>query len=281
MVGITLLSLLLTQIDKLLLSRLLSLEHFAHYALAGVVAGALTTLCVPITAAFHPRFTELASRSDGEAALRVAYHQAAQLVTVLMGGAAAVLIVSGDRVLLLWTQDPALSAVVAPLVAVLALGSLLNGLMWIPYHLQLAHGWTSLTIKVNITAVAVLVPTILWAVPIYGAIGAAWAWVALNAAYVIFVISLIHKRLLRGEKRAWYLQDVAIPLGAAVATASLLDWLLPTQAGALGELSVLALSSGIVLLVTALCAARVRDWLIRSGVRAAVPIVGRMRNINK
>jgi len=46
-------------------------------------------------------------------------------------------------------------------VALAALGTLFNGLMGIPYMLQLAHGWTSLTVKVNMVAVGVLVPAIL------------------------------------------------------------------------------------------------------------------------
>ena len=43
-VAITLLSLLLTQVDKILLSRLLTLEAFGYYALAGLVANSLTMM---------------------------------------------------------------------------------------------------------------------------------------------------------------------------------------------------------------------------------------------
>jgi O-antigen/teichoic acid export membrane protein len=258
MVGITLLSLLLTQVDKLLLSRLLPLEQFAYYALAGVVAAGLGALCAPIPAAFYPRFTQLVSEAPDRETLPAVYHLAAQLVTILMGAAAVILIVFGDRVLWLWTQDRILTASVAPLLAVIALGTLLNGLMWIPYHLQLAHGWTSLTIKVNIAAVAILIPAILWAVPVYGAIGAAWAWVALNLCYILFHLHFMHRRLLPAEKWRWYFQDVGIPLVAAISTASVLHWLMPTENGVVGEIGVLLLSSGAVLLVAALSANRVR-----------------------
>lgn len=262
MMAITLLSLLLTQVDKILLSRLLTLEAFAYYALAGVVAGGLSALTTPIGAAFYPRFTELVTRGDA-LALRAAYHQGAQLVTVLMGAAAVVLIMFGDRVLLLWTADPALTQQVAPLMAVLALGTLFNGLMGMPYQMQLAHGWTTLTIKVNIVAVAILVPTILWVVPEYGAIGAAWVWVTLNAGYILFAIYFMHRRLLPTEKWHWYRQDVAIPLAAATATAWLCRWGMPEDMGRLGEFGVLLLSSGCVLIVAALAAPMVRHEFVR------------------
>ena len=272
MMAITFLALLLTQIDKILLSRLLTLESFGYYVLAGVVANGLYMLTGPITTAFYPRFTELATNGD-EVALRALYHEGAQLVTVLMGAAAMVLMVFGDRVLRLWTGDPALAQQVAPLMAVLALGTLFNGLMWIPYQMQLAHGWTSLTIKVNIVAVSLLVPAILWVVPAYGAIGAAWVWVTLNAGYLIFAIPLMHRRLLPADKWRWYRQDVAVPLAAATATTFLCRWVMPHDLGKLGEFSVLLTTSSCVLIAAALAAPRVRNQL-------ALHLPGRIRSFN-
>lgn len=260
--AITLLALLLTQTDKMLLSRLLTLEAFAHYALAGVVANALYMLVGPISAAFYPRFTELATRGD-ERALRAVYHQGAQWVTVLMGTAAVVLMLFGDRVLLLWTADPALARQVAPLMAVLALGTLCNGLMWMPYQMQLAYGWTSLAININIVAVGILVPAILWAAPKYGAIGAAWVWVTLNTGYLVFGIYFFHRRLLPTEKWRWYRQDVAIPLAAATVAAGLCRWIMPEHLGRLGEFGVLLISSGGALMAAALAAPLVRQQFAR------------------
>lgn len=257
MMAITLLSLLLTQVDKILLSRLLTLEAFGYYALAGVVANALYTLVGPIGSAYYPRFTELATRGD-ELALREAYHQGAQLVAVLMGSAAVVLMVFGDRVLLLWTSDPLLTYQVAPLMAVLALGALFNGLMWMPYQMQLAHGWTTLAIKTNIVAVCILVPSILWLVPRYGVGGAAWAWVTLNGGYIIFSVYFMHRRVLLTEKWRWYRQDVLIPLTVATATAWLCNLGMPVGQGRLPELGVLVASSSFVLVMTALTIPLVR-----------------------
>lgn len=265
MMAITLLSLLLTQIDKILLSRLLTLEAFGYYALAGVVAGAVSMLVGPIASAFYPRFTELVTRGD-ELALRTAYHQGAQLVSVLAGAATVVLMMFGDRVLLLWMSDPVLAHQVAPLMAVLALGTMLNGLMWMPYQMQLAHGWTGLVIKTNIVAVCILVPAIFWAVPRYGAIGAAWAWVALNASYVLISIHFMHRRILPTEKWRWYGEDIALPLAVAAATGWLCRWVLPEHLGRVGDIGVLVVSAGCVLILAALSAPLVRTQFLRQGV---------------
>ena len=71
-------------------------------------------------------------------------------------------------------------------------------------------------------AVALLVPAILWLVPLYGALGAAWAWIALTAGYVVVGIPRMHRRLLLTEMRNWYVRDTALPaLGAAAGLALL------------------------------------------------------------
>ena len=262
MMVITGLALLLTQVDKILLSRLLTLEAFGYYALAGTVATALYLLSGPIGIAAYPRFTELVTLGE-ESRLRAVYHESAQTVTVLMGAAAVVLIILGDHVLLLWTGDARLTANVAPLVRVLALGTLLNSLMGIPYYLQLAYGWTSLTIRVNAVAVAVLVPAILWVVPAYGALGAAWVWVALNVGYLTFEIYFMHRRLLPHEKIRWYRDDVAVPLIAATGAAWLARWARPSGLGKVGEICALLASAVFVVTAAALTAPLVRSRIMQ------------------
>jgi O-antigen/teichoic acid export membrane protein len=272
MMAITVLSLLLTQSDKILLSRLLSLKAYGYYALAGTVANGLGTMSAPITAAFYPRLTALTTIGN-EVAARVVYHQGAQLVTVFMGASAVILIVFREEVMLVWTGDPVLVRQVAPLVAVLALGTLLNGLMAIPYQMMLAHGWTTLPIKVNTTAVAILVPAILWVVPRYGAIGAACIWVILNAGYVLFAISLMHRRLLRGEKWRWYFQDVLIPLGAAAGAALVCRTLISGHRGRIEEIGELAGSAVCTLFAGAMAAPTVRSQIARYMTMLQKPLV--------
>ena len=82
MLGITFLATLLTQVDKVLLSRLLTLESFGCYILATVVAGVLSFIIGPITQAIYPRMVDLSTQND-QYSLVSTYHQGAQLVTVL------------------------------------------------------------------------------------------------------------------------------------------------------------------------------------------------------
>jgi O-antigen/teichoic acid export membrane protein len=262
MMGTTLLVLLLTQVDKIILSRLLTLESFGYYTLATAVAAALYMLISPITAAVYPRMVELATVGD-EANLASIYHHAAQIVVALTAPAALMLLFFSRGVLFVWSGNASLAENAGPVLSALALGTFFNGLMHIPYQLQLAHGWTSLAVKSNMVAVVLLVPAILWLAPTYGAVGAAWIWVVLNAGYVLIGIQFMHRRLIANEKWRWYAEDVLMPSAAALLVLLLASSLEPSGYHERSGWFVFLLISGTSSLIAAvLLAARLRSPLI-------------------
>jgi len=273
MIGITFLSLLLTQVDKILLSKLLALSEYGYYTLAAVVAGAMYMLVSPITQAWFPRLSQLHAGRDHAGLVRT-YHQGAQLVSVVLGSAALMLIVFSETFLHLWTQDAALAHRTAPLLSLLTLGNLLNGLCWMPYQAQLAYGWTGLGMRINSVAVFIIVPAILWVTPRYGAEGATWVWVSLNVGYLLIGIHFMHRQILRTEKWHWYRQDILQPLLAASAMPLLIHWLLPTPTSVIPQIATLALASVLTLTAAGLAAKQVRQQA-RTAITtfiAAIPI---------
>jgi O-antigen/teichoic acid export membrane protein len=260
MMGITFLALLLTQVDKILLSKLLTLSDYGYYTLAAVVAGGLSMLVGPICQALFPRLSELHASNDHAGLIRT-YHLGAQLVSVIMGSASIVMIIFAETILKLWTQDTNLAHRSASLVSLLAIGNLLNGMMWMPYQTQLAHGLTSMSVKTNIIAVLMIVPAILWVAPRYGAIGAAWVWISLNAGYVLISIHFIHRKILIGEKSRWYIRDILFPILAASAAALIVRWLTPRNDSTLGQLAILALAASLTLAASILAAQEVTQTL--------------------
>ena len=215
MTSIAVLSLVLTQIDKILLSKLLPLDVFGYYSLAASAAGSLLAVVIPLSSALYPRMVELLTHADHEA-LTGLYHASSQMVTVLTGPMVCLLWCFSQGIVFVWSGDPSLAEKTAPLLSVLAAGTFLNGLMQMPYHLQLAHGWTGLSVKVNVVAVLALIPCLLWAVPRFGPIGAAWIWVVLNAGYVLCAVQLMHLRVMPNEKWRWYLFDILLPMAGAI-----------------------------------------------------------------
>lgn len=209
----------LTQVDKALLSRLLALEDFGRYMLAAVVAGSLYLLVRPVFDVLYPRFSALVAARD-EARLAELYHLATRVIAVLVFPPAMVLVVFGGRIVGLWTGDAALGLAVAPIVALLAAGSALHAVMYAPYALQLASGAPRLPLLINAVLVTLAVPLVIVLAQAHGGRGAAFAWLLLHTVYLLFGTWVTHRRLLRGEGLRWLAVDVGIPLGLTLAAAA-------------------------------------------------------------
>jgi len=211
MSGISILTVILTQLDKIILSKMLSLEMFGYYTLASVVAMSLGRLFTPVFYSVYPRFTQLVSLDDQDG-LRQLYHKSCQFMAVLILPVAIVIALFSHEILLFWTQNQATADKTYLIVSILICGTAINGIMHLPYALQLAFGWTSLSFYKNVIALVLVVPLIIYMTTHYGAIGAASVWFVLNMSYILFEIPIIHHRLLRKEKWRWYWQDVCVPL---------------------------------------------------------------------
>jgi len=164
--------------------------------------------------------------------------------------AALALILFGRPILTLWTGDPAFAERTWPLVRLLAAGTYMHTLMFLPYMLQLACGWPGLAVRVNAVAVVVLVPALLLLVPRYGAVAAAGVWVALNTGYLAYTVRATHLRLLPGEAGRWYARDVGLPLMCGAAAALALSLLPFGLHGRLADLAMLASAAPLVLFAT-------------------------------
>ena len=218
MSGISILATILTQLDKIILSKMLPLEMFGYYTLAGVVGMSLYRIVGPVFSAIYPRFTQLVSLSDSDG-VRQLYHKSSQFMSVLILPVAVVVALFSYPVMLIWTQNLVTAEKSYLLVSIVISGTALNGLMNIPYALQLAHGWTKLGIYVNSVSVVILVPLIIYLTRHYGAVGGASAWVILNSGYFFICVHLVNRRLLPHETLRWYCQDVAPPLVASLIVA--------------------------------------------------------------
>jgi O-antigen/teichoic acid export membrane protein len=216
--GISALALVLTQADKLILSQLLPLEAFGYYSLAATASGALYVVASPVFLALLPQFSLLAAKGD-ETALARLYHEGSQLLSVTMLPLAVVGTLFAPEALLLWTGDPGIAGNAHLILSFLLIGTAMNGILNVPYALQLASGWTKLALYQNLVAVLLLLPLLWWATLRFEGMGAAGVWILLNGGCLLISIQFMHRRLLPLEKRHWYCQDLGLPLVGALSIA--------------------------------------------------------------
>jgi len=126
-----------------------------------------------------------------------------------------------------WRYGRAILKYSGPVLSILAIGTALNAMTILPHSLQLASGWTRLVLYTNAVATLLLIPLVYVLTLRFGLPGAAAAWIVLNIGYVISYSSLMHRRVLRGERDEWLLHDVIAPLAAAVITIGTCSLLVP------------------------------------------------------
>ena len=226
MAAVTALGLVLTQMDKILLSRLVSLEAFGLYMLAWSVASGLSRVAVPLLQAFGPRFTELVSRGD-EPALAGQVRIASQLTSVLLLPPSALLMISSHDVLLAWIGDPAIAAKAAPLLSILTGGTVLSASSYPALSVLYSRKQLRPVIAVSATAVVVLLPMLVLAVNNAGATGAAYCWVVSGLILYVAYQTLGLRGLPGIGGLAAVVRDFVKPALASLAVA-LIGWSLST-----------------------------------------------------
>jgi O-antigen/teichoic acid export membrane protein len=215
MSGVAFSAVILMQLDKVLLSKILSLEDFGRYTLAGVIASALYILLTPVFNVIYPRLSALVVKGDtGE--LVDFYRSGTRLLLAVLFPIATAGAIFADDLIALWTGNPALALSVAPVVSLFLLGTALNGVMHFPYALQLASGMARLPLTINAILIVILVPTTIFLSLRFGSVGGAAAWALLNCIYLFIGTWLTHRSLLKGIGLHWILEDVGIPLGLSL-----------------------------------------------------------------
>jgi O-antigen/teichoic acid export membrane protein len=260
-VGLTsVLGTVLTQMDKLMLSRLLPLESYSYYMLAWTLCSTLPVLASTVVTAYFPRLSAEVAQPDGTPA--PLYHQACQLLACALMPAGALLMLFPREILTLWLGNPQVVQQVAPVLTIMAVGSLLNTLVHLPHAMQWALGLARLGLYANIFMIGAMVPAMYIAVQQAGILGAVWVWVALNITYVFIGVPLMHCWILRGQLPTWLAADVLRPAAIAFGVVGLLRQLWPwPPAQSMTQLLLLALIYGAAALSCLVASPRTRGFL--------------------
>ena len=211
MTAIGLSGILLSHLDKIILSKILNLEEFGSYMLATVLVSGMFVLITPVFNVIYPRFSAYVA-SKNILSLIELYRIGTRLLASILFPIAMFLVVFGKSFVLIWTGNQIIATNAAPIIALLAIGTALHGMMYFPYSLQLAYGDTRLTLYINIVLMIFLVPLIVFFSLFYGALGGAMAWLALNVIYMMIGTWLTNRKLLNGIHVKWLVVDVGIPL---------------------------------------------------------------------
>lgn len=264
---------IVTQMDKLVLSKILTLEQFGFFALGVLVAGAVNLVGAPVTQATLPRLSRLAAEQDQQGILEL-YRRATQWVCCAAAPIALGLALFAEPIVWIWTGEREMAAEVAPIVRLYAIGNGLLAIAAFQYYLQFAKGDLRLHLAGNVIFVLVLVPLVIWAASRYGGIGAGWVWLGHCAFFAMAWTWLVHRRFAPGMHWQWVVKDVLPIWSAVIAVGAIVAWFGVDTGGSRWASAAVVMACGACLVIAALAASRdLRGAILQrmsgSGLRAA------------
>lgn len=252
---------IVTQIDKLVLSKILPLAEYGYFTLAVLVASGIMIISGPVSSAVMPRMSKMEAEGNHPGMIRV-YRQATQLVVVLAGSAAITVAFCSESLLWAWTGDKFLAHQASPVLTLYALGNGIMAIAAFPYYLQYAKGDLRLHLIGNAVFVVMLIPTIIWSANEYGGVGAGWVWFGMNLLSFIAWLPLVHRKFEPGLNFHWYVYDIAsiaIPMLMVAFFLYRIDF--PEFDSRLLVLPKLAGMATLTILIGAICSSECRGYI--------------------
>jgi O-antigen/teichoic acid export membrane protein len=266
-------SAIFTQMDKVILSKILTLEEFGKYMLATVVVSGLYLIVSPVFNVVYPRFCTLAASSQTLRIIEL-YRVGTRAIGVILFPPAMLLVFFSADIISVWTGDPRIASSIAPVIAFLAIGSALHGVMYFPYAIQLAFGMTRLPLIINLALMTAFVPLLLFLALSYRALGGAMAWAALEVVYLVGGAWLTHRFLLKGVGGSWLFNDVLLPfLGSVAIMAGVARVLDRFQLSTIARLFFGIVAAACLAIILVVTSPALRSWA-RSNLR--LPLVSRI-----
>jgi len=253
-----LIGVVLSQLDKVILSKMLSLKMFAYYTIAATVASSIWMIIIPFNNALFPSLVKLFEEKKIEE-LKKLFHDSSQILSFLLLPLSFVLIFFSKEILLLWMHNQAIAENSYLILSFLVIGTALNGLVSLPANCAPAFGWPMLITYTNLLQAIAIIPLIVGMVYWKQGIGASIAWIILNSTYIIFMVPFFFRRYLLSEQKKWYLKDILLPTIVAFSICAFSKIIVPAMDSKIAIVSWIIMTWGITVLLSGLSLLHVRN----------------------
>jgi O-antigen/teichoic acid export membrane protein len=197
----------ITQTDKLILSKLLSLTEYGYFTLGVLAASGVMLFSAPFSMVLMPRMAKMKAEGN-EPGMLALYRKATQFVAAITIPASIVLALFPEQILWLWTDNLTVAKETALVLRLYALGNACLAFTTFPYYIQFAHGNMRFHLIGNACFASLLIPAIIWATSHYGMNGAAWVWFFANISFFSFWTAFVHYRFVRKMHLRWLCIDL-------------------------------------------------------------------------
>jgi O-antigen/teichoic acid export membrane protein len=189
--GAAMLGALTVQMDKIVLSRMATLEQFGFYTVASSVALGLLQFIYPLIQAVLPRAIQLRNEP---AALRSLCLKLSGLIAAMVASGAVVFMLAGHWLLTIWLKNAQTVAAIYPLLMVLLAGTALNAFYNVGYIHWLVHDKVRRVLQVNVVSLMLAVTLVPWLVAWQGSVGATFGWLVMNLIGLLLSLEWLKRK---------------------------------------------------------------------------------------
>ncbi|WP_429192652.1 oligosaccharide flippase family protein [Aeromonas salmonicida] len=199
---------LITQLDKLLLSSLLPLKEYGYFTMAVTAAGGISLLSGPLSQAVSPRLAALHAQNNKSEIVSV-YRSASRVMAMIIAPVSILMGVFSREVVYIWTGSWVISDNVAPIMHWYAWGNGALALTGLSYYLQCAYGNIRLHVIGNVIFALTIIPAIYFSTKYFGAVGAAKVWCISNVIFMIVWSGVVHRCFMPNQHTRWIFNDLS------------------------------------------------------------------------
>ena len=199
---------LLGQIDKIILTRLISLESFGYLMTITTFASATTLFIRPLGNVAFPKLSILANHSSE---LKKQYFNLSHLMSILICPFIWWICFYSREIILLWSKNSQLADKGQMILQFLIVGNGIYALNKIPAVLSLAKGQNKILIYQNFVSSIILIIIVLLLTPKIGVLSGSIGWVIVNLFFLCISIPLIHKKIFDNIEITWFYQIIIRP----------------------------------------------------------------------
>jgi O-antigen/teichoic acid export membrane protein len=204
--------LVLSQVDKVVLSKTLDLEQYGYYMLATTLAACIYMLVGPLYNVFFPVVSKLIAQNKTDELLAKYQFYSASLASIVFP-LALYLVLFLPQLVGLWLNKPEAIEQVSSIAGLMVIATTLHAVMHMPHALIMASGVARAYLAMYLGLIVLSFPITLFLSIKYGAIGGAWGQIILFGSYAVAGTWITHRFCLKGYALNWLLKDIGPPLG--------------------------------------------------------------------
>ena len=203
----TIVSVIMANADRIILSKMVVLSDLGIYALAFTATGLLQLVIQPFYRTYFPVYAEIVSNGNDEI-VQKEYFESTKFFSIFFFPISLSAIFFAPELFHLWLG--AVNPQTVLIFRLLIVGITLSGLTWLPVAFQQANGWATLHFIMIAISLVIGIPISIIAINKFGPVGATSIWLLHGFLDFTICIWLMHRRFLIGKYFLWLRESVVI-----------------------------------------------------------------------